>query len=100
MISIFKYRLIGMSFSPILDIKMPKDAKILSVGRDPSKDLCVWAQIDTKKEMVKRKILCWGTGWPLEDAFAEFPAAEFIGTVTDGPYMWHIFDTKVEEEIE
>ena len=64
----------------------------------------VWPQksvvkIDTEKEIVNRKILCQGTGWPLEDAFAEFPAAEFVGTVTDGPYMWHIFDTKVEEEI-
>ena len=100
MISIFKYSLIGINFSPVLNIEMFKDAKILSVGRDPSEDLCIWAQIDTEKEMVNRKILCWGTGWPLEDALAEFPAAEFVGTVTDGPYMWHIFDTKIEEKIE
>ena len=100
MISIFKYKLTGIQYSNILNIEMPRGAKILSIGEDPLKDLCIWAQIDTKEEMVNRKILCWGTGWPLEDALAEFPASEFVGTVIDGPYMWHIFDTKVEEEIE
>ena len=85
--SIWKFRLTGDS-TPIKE----KVIKWLSAGYDPSGDICVWAIVDPEvriDEKVKYGILKIGTGWNFSQD--ELDNMEFIGTVEEGPYMWHIF---------
>ena len=85
--SIWKFRLTGDS-TPIKE----KVIKWLSAGYDPSGDICVWAIIDPEAgidEKVEYNILQIGTGWNFNQN--ELDNIEFIGTVKEGPYMWHIF---------
>ena len=69
-----------------------KVIKWLSAGYDPSGDICVWAIVDPEAkidERVEYDILQIGTGWDFSQN--ELDNMEFIGTVKEGPYMWHIF---------
>ena len=85
--SIWKFRLTGGN-TPIKE----KVIKWLSAGYDPSGDICVWAIVDPEAGMDERieyDILQIGTGWDFNQN--ELDNMEFIGTVEEGPYMWHIF---------
>ena len=69
-----------------------KVIKWLSAGYDPSGDICVWAIVDPEAEIdekVEYDILQIGTGWDFSQN--ELDNMEFIGTVKEGFYMWHIF---------
>ena len=69
-----------------------KVIKWLSAGYDPSGDICVWAIVDPEvriDEKVEYDILKIGTGWDFSQN--ELDNMEFIDTVKEGPYMWHIF---------
>ena len=69
-----------------------KVIKWLSAGYDPSGDICVWAIVDPEAEIDEKTeydILQIGTGWDFSQD--ELDSMEFIGTVKEGPYIWHIF---------
>ena len=69
-----------------------KVIKWLSVDYDPSGNICVWAIVDPEAgidEKVEYDILQIGTGWDFSQN--ELDNMEFIGTVKEGSYMWHIF---------
>ena len=69
-----------------------KVIKWLSVGYDLSGNICVWAIVDPEAEIDERveyDILQIGTGWDFSQD--ELDNMEFIGTVKEGPYTWHIF---------
>ena len=69
-----------------------KVIKWLSAGSDPSGNICVWAIVDPEAgidEKIEYDILQIGTGWDFDQN--ELDNMEFIGTVKEGPYMWHIF---------
>ena len=69
-----------------------KVIKWLSVDYDPSGNICVWAIVDPEAgidEKVEYDILQIGTGWDFSQN--ELDSMEFIGTVKEGFYMWHIF---------
>ena len=69
-----------------------KVIKWLSAGYDSSGDICVWAIVDSEAETdekVEYDILQIGTGWDFSKD--ELDNMEFIGTIEEGPYMWHIF---------
>lgn len=82
--SIYKYKI-------VLDenqvIRVPQNAKVLSVGLDPSNTLCLWCQV-SRTEMVTKDLFVSvvGTGFDVRD-----DAGTFIGTVRQGVYMWHVF---------
>lgn len=67
--------------------------RYLHVGRDTQGQMCVWILLEQQSpdELagVKRKvrIAIRGTGHACDDV--EF--WPHIGTVTDGPYVWHVF---------
>ena len=47
---------------------------------------------DTDEPEEKVRILCVGTGWPLDAIMnEEANGLNFIGTVKEGIYMWHLF---------
>ena len=75
------------------DIEMPAGAKILSLGKDPQGNVCVWAAVafDPDEPKAKRRILLAGTGWEL-DSTPTFLAGQFLGTVNVGQLVWHFFD--------
>lgn len=74
-------------------VRMPRGAQILSVQYQ-GKQLCIWAQVDDQEPLVDRVVLVCGTGHPMPEA----PVGVFlhhIGTVQDGPYVWHVFERKM-----
>ena len=76
-----------------------KVIKWLSAGYDTSGDICVWAIVDSEAgvdERVEYDILQIGTGWDFSQD--ELDNMEFIDTVKEGPYMWHIFVNQSEKE--
>jgi len=65
-------------------IDMPRGARPLAVQVQAG-DMCLWAAVDSRAPLVRHKFNIGGTGHPLPDG-------EYIGSVQDGPYVWHIFD--------
>ena len=69
-----------------------KVIKWLSAGSDLSGNICVWAIVDPEAgidEKIEYDILQIGTGWDFSQN--ELDNMEFIGTVEEESYMWHIF---------
>lgn len=67
--------------------KVPEGAHFFYAGQDPSGELCAWAYVNTAEPEVHRRIAVVGTGQP----FPFESGADFLGTVVEGPYVWHIF---------
>lgn len=67
---------------------LPRGAEILSFGLDPADRLCFWALVDDEAFGAEHVISCVGTGWGMD----RLDTAKFIGTVTHGMYVWHLFD--------
>lgn len=80
---IFKY------YIPTLEcqIDIPRGAKILSVGSDLQKRLCLWAVVNDGARPAPRNIRLFLTGESLPDN----PGA-FVGTTTWGGLILHAFD--------
>ena len=72
-------------------VEMPVGAEILSVGMQVQHTICIWAKVDDKEKSQKRVFYARGTG----HSIGWMPVgAEFIGTVIDGEFVWHIFGEK------
>ena len=85
--SIWKFRLTGGN-----TLIKEKVIKWLSAGYDPSGDICVWAIVDPEAGIDKKveyDILQIGTVWDFSQD--ELDNMEFIDTVKEGHYIWHIF---------
>lgn len=90
MLTVYKYA-VEPSLETI-DLDIPGGGPIISAGVDPNGKLCVWAMVNTDKPEEKVRILCVGTGWPLDAIMNnEANGLNFIGTVKEGIYMWHLF---------
>lgn len=48
---------------------------------------CVWALVDTEREVVTRNFRVYGTGHVIPDI-----AAEYVGSCDDPPFVWHLFE--------
>lgn len=85
--TIFKYPL---ALSPLQEVKLPKDAEILSV-QDQRGTICLWAAFPGDDEpRVSREIEIVGTGQPVESF--ERVDRKFLGTVQQGDFVWHVFE--------
>lgn len=74
-----------------LEIEMPGNAHVFNVGCQRGK-LCLWAMVDTTKPMRRRRFLVYGTGHEVDSGLSLFDtASEHIGTVQQGPFVWHVF---------
>lgn len=87
--TIWKYELDPKS----LKIKMPKNAKILSVGEQYG-NICLWAEVDPTPVLEKKDRIfeVFGTGHKIyEDMGVE---RKFIGTVKfeNGALMFHVYE--------
>lgn len=92
MIRIFKYPIV--SGEAAQEIEVPFGAVMINGGLDANGQLCVWMSVDDKQEQTeKRLIYCIGTGWPLDLIIKkEYPKFDYLTTVVDGQYVWHLFD--------
>lgn len=90
MYAIYKYSLNRCSISA-------KVIKWLNIGFDPSGEPCVWAIVDTDDDAEKTSYLIFeiGTGWT-KDKVEDF--GTYLGTLNDGPYMWHYFVKEDKKE--
>jgi hypothetical protein len=96
--SIFKYK-IEPDFL-VQQIELPKGAKVLSFGVDGNDQLCFWADVNSQAPKEKHRVACVGTGWDISALF-KVEQMRFIGTVTHGVYVWHLFDLgAVEDRVE
>lgn len=48
----------------------------------------LYALVDTENQNKKLKVIILGTRWELEDNITD---GEFLRTITDGKYVWHVF---------
>lgn len=66
---------------------MPTGAEVLSVAMQHGVPT-LWAQVDTDTQSIcTRLFIVVGTG----HAIPEVPL-KFVGTVMDGPFVWHVFE--------
>ena len=71
-------------------LELPYDSKILSV-QDQNGVLCLWANVRTEPSIIeKRTFIIVGTGHEIEYS----STWNFIATVQQGMYVWHIFEIK------
>lgn len=71
-------------------VELPFLSEILSVGTQRPGHICIWALVGIPANPSKpRRFRVAGTGHPLEGMFTK---ANFIGTVFNGPFVWHVFE--------
>lgn len=80
--TVHKYKI---SPKPII---LPRGAQVLYAGIQ-AEEFFIWALVDLDEtEMVERSFDVWGTGCEIE----EYPNVDFVSTVFEGPFVWHIFE--------
>ena len=89
--TIYKYPVNINRCGGLEKISIPRSADIISFDRDCYGEYCIWAIVD-KEEIEKREIVvaAIGTGWDLS-FFDNFEKVEFIKTIQEPPFIWHIF---------
>jgi len=77
-----------LPLSDSVAIAMPERSRVLSVGVQSGgvRQLQLWADVNPGAAIVIRRFEIRGTGHPLGDV------GRFIGTVIDGPFVWHVFE--------
>lgn len=70
-------------------INAPWDWVIVAVGRDPTGQFCIWAEVDDttedEKDMVYHRLIFIGTGHKVPEY------GTHMGHVVDGPFVWHLY---------
>ena len=87
MLSIWKYNVEPAAFAQLLMV--PEKAEIMSCGTDAEGTPSLWFLVDTNAPVSPLEYYVVGTGWDLD--FMKNRGLMFIGTIKDGPYMWHVF---------
>lgn len=82
--TIWKYPL---KITSLQIIEMPDRAAILSMQMQDNVPT-IWALVDTDKTKAKWEIRVIGTGEPADDIALNFSC---LGTVQQGPMVWHVF---------
>ena len=73
-------------------VPMPIGAEIVSADVRDGK-ITIWALIDTEAETEQRRFIYVGTGFDV----SELESTQYIGTVFDGPFVWHVFEFAISE---
>lgn len=85
--TIYKYNLTNDGYEP----RIPKGGKVLTVQRQKG-DICIWVLVDPKQNFEQRYFVVYGTGFEIN------PQHQYIGTVQEGAYVWHVFEDLRQEE--
>ncbi len=83
--TIWKFDLAGSN----IPLRVPKGAVPLGVAMQGD---CprIWMLVDSEAELEDRMFWVRGTGQPLDTNDAH--EIKHIGTVLDGPFIWHVFE--------
>lgn len=83
--TIFKFLIDRCHMS--VGINMPIGAVIISFGMDPSKNLCIWAGVDTQVSKEERRFLVVYTG-------EQIPSGDYvpIGTHVSNGIVYHCLE--------
>lgn len=78
------------------EVKMPTAIDVLHVGLDPQGAPCIWAKVDSTKNLRPWVLWVVGTGHPLPEdgkpgTGEGFDFASHIGSFVQGPFVWHVF---------
>jgi hypothetical protein len=65
-------------------VEMPNSATLLHVA-EQNGQLCLWAMVDPRREVVGVPIVIVGTGNPMGNV------GKYLGTVQMGRFVWHVF---------
>ena len=87
MLRVFKYLVeIGNYF----EVELPRSAQILTVDLQGS-EIKLWALVDPKRPMIKRRFRLSGTGHPIEE---DMENLKYINTflVHEGAVVVHVFE--------
>jgi hypothetical protein len=89
---IYKYPLTGPEVKvPEKLINIPPVLEFLTVAKQGG-HIMLWALVDTdSKEKVNYNFQIYGTGWEIVPSDL---GLSYVGTVFDGPYVWHIYAGK------
>ena len=81
-----------LTVTDVQEVLMPTGAQFLHVDvQVPNayeREFTLWALVDPQAPKVARRIVVVGTGNPAPD---DADGAEFVGTVMDDPFVWHVF---------
>lgn len=88
MSKVFKYPL---PISDVVEVVMPKDAKVLAVQVQNGTP-CIWAAVNPTLEVETRTFRIAGTGHSIVDEIID----DYIGTfqLYDGQLVFHVFEIK------
>jgi len=65
-------------------LKIPGNPNFLCVGLDPTNRVCIWMEVDTEAEEGNFSFRVVGTGH-------EVPVGTYLGTVTKGSLVLHVY---------
>jgi hypothetical protein len=68
--------------------RLPKFARPVHAGLDPSGVPCLWWTVDTDEQFERRTIYIVGTGNPIPKGTRR---AAYVGTFVLGAFVWHVF---------
>lgn len=76
-------------------IEVPKMASIRLAGLDPATGQpAIWVELDPARKRTERRFRIYGTGHEIEGDDGGFPQPLHIGSVIQGPFVWHIFEIR------
>lgn len=86
MATVWKFAFAGVpgDAAPFL---IPAGARVLT-AQIQAGAITLWVLVDPSRPTESRRFRISGTGWDLP-----FPS-EYIATVQDGPFVWHVFEDK------
>lgn len=83
------YPLFTPADRPDNEIQIPYDHAFLSAGVNAEGQVCLWFMIDPSKDaLMSLKILIFASKMSIPHV------GDYLGTVRDGPFVWHIFTDK------
>lgn len=80
--AVYKYQIAGFGSS----LYVPKGGKVLNIGHQHGV-ICLWIEVETSNEVEERAFMVFATGAELSAK-----ASQYHGTVTDGRYVWHVYE--------
>lgn len=82
---IWKYNL---SYSIIFSLEIPQGFETLCVDMQAGEP-CLWALVDPDAKKINYEFKCMGTGHEFSSEIVE--QHSYLGTVQEGPFVWHYF---------
>lgn len=111
MYTIYKYKIEEDKENENFYIEVPKGAEVISaVGIEPADGLVgmkgfIYAIVDNEEsKKVRREVIWYGTGWPIDYAKVGSSRYQFLGTFKQDPphftpMFWHIWVEQEQTEL-